>query len=129
MPRHPGWDPVLSWCWRKAQAHSPHSSASCGPGSLPIGMTCSPGTYEAPQALGARETGLGFCGPNIPTGAAGWTASERAAGALDSGQAEAGEVCDMPICSPASGSQELGSASMPRATGPQSVMIPQEKIQ
>lgn len=45
-------------------------------------MTHSPGTCEATQALRAGEMGLGSAGCNIPTGAAGRTASEMEARGL-----------------------------------------------
>ena len=99
-----------------------HSQAGAGQLPPPISMACSLGAHEAQQAIRARGT-------DIPTGAAGRTAGEPEPGGLESGPAEAGEVCDMPICSPASGSQQLEQASLPQATGPQSVMTPQEKIQ
>ena len=108
----------------------PRGSAREGLGRPPlIWMVCSLGAHKAQQALRARGTGLGSSRLDIPTGTAARTASEPEPGGLESGPAEAGEVCDMAMCSPASGSQELEQASLPRAIGPQSVMTPQEKIQ
>lgn len=130
VPRHPPWGLCLPWALQgEAGQFLPHSSASQGLGSLPIWTTCPPGTHEAQRTLRARGMGLGSSRPKVPTGAAGGTAREMEARSMESGPAETEEICDMPICSPASRSQALELASLPRAMGPQSVMTPPEKIQ